>query len=306
MVLVSSGGGSQPTDLIVDVNSIKDESHRGLNSPQDGSRSINGTPTSTHSSLLAEGSNTGPIEFISTDGLKPAMYTTQIFTSMSNNCRSGSGTPSPIPYNDHNIQYTQSTMGSGPTGSGSAIYSTSSGRASSSGAFTVSADPYYREYFTTVASGAGAPEPIYSSQLRQGQIAYGEEVASGGATASFVERYVRQTQYHGKGVIAAAGLTVDLPSPDSGIGADAITPRDQNTLQQVSPRKNLSDLPNLDYWFIHKFSVLLIVQPFRFENCYVIIYVVHTHVLTHSLQFGCTGCFQGNCLLTSVFKIFSN
>ncbi|KAL1492605.1 hypothetical protein ABEB36_010842 [Hypothenemus hampei] len=230
VVLVSSGGGSQPTDLVVDVNSIKDENHRGLNSPQDGSRSINGTPTSTHSSLLADGSNTGPIEFISTDGLKPAMYTTQIFASMSNAGHSGSGTPSPTPYGDHNIQYTQSTMGGAPAGSSSAVYSTA--RPSSSSAFSVSTDPYYREYFTTVASGAGTPEPVYTSQLRQGQLAYGEEVASGGATASFVERYVRQAQYHGKGVIAAAGLTVDLPSPDSGIGADAITPRDQNTLQQ--------------------------------------------------------------------------
>ncbi|XP_019765337.1 protein grainyhead isoform X2 [Dendroctonus ponderosae] len=230
VVLVSSGG-NHPTDLVVDVNSIKDESHRGLNSPQDGSRSINGTPTSTHSSLLADGSNTGPIEFISTDGLKPAMYTTQIFASMNSAGHSGSGTPSPTPYSDH-IQYGQSTMGGGPVGSGSAIYSTSSGRPTSSGAFSVSADPYYREYFTTVASGGATPEPVYSSQLRQGQLSYGEEVASGGATASFVERYVRQAQYHGKGVIAAAGLTVDLPSPDSGIGADAITPRDQNTLQQ--------------------------------------------------------------------------
>ncbi|XP_017838202.1 protein grainyhead isoform X1 [Drosophila busckii] len=32
--------------------------------------------------------------------------------------------------------------------------------------------------------------------------------------------------------ITAAGLTVDLPSPDSGIGTDAITPRDQNHMQQ--------------------------------------------------------------------------
>lgn len=230
VVLVSSGGG-QPADLVVDVNSIKDESHRGLHSPQHGSRSINGTPTSTHSSLLADGSNTGPIEFISADGLKPAMYTTQIFASMSSAGHSGSGTPSPTPYSDHVTQYTQSSMGGGPVGSNATIYSTS-GRPSSSGAFSVSADPYYREYFTTVASGAGTPEPVYSSQIRQGQLAYGEEVASGGATASFVERYVRQAQYHGKGVIAAAGLTVDLPSPDSGIGADAITPRDQNTLQQ--------------------------------------------------------------------------
>lgn len=169
---------------------------------------------------------------------------------MSSAGHSGSGTPSPTPYSDHNIQYTQSTMGGGPVGSGAAIYSTSSGRPSSSGAFSVSADPYYREYFTTVASGAGTPEPVYSSQLRQGQLAYGEEVASGGATASFVERYVRQ-QYHGKGVIAAAGLTVDLPSPDSGIGADAITPRDQNTLQQVSPRNKPTRSSPTTLLFIH-------------------------------------------------------
>lgn len=222
---------SQPGDLVVDVNSIKDESHRGLHSPQHGSRSINGTPTSTHSSLLADGSSTGPIEFISADGLKPAMYTTQIFASMSNAPHSGSGTPSPIPYSDH-VQYTQSSMGGG---AGNAAVYSSTGRPSSSTAFSV-ADPYYREYFTTVASGGGTPEPVYSGQLRQSQLGY--EEASGGATASFVERYVRQS-YHGKGVIAAAtaaGLTVDLPSPDSGIGADAITPRDQNTLQQVSPR----------------------------------------------------------------------
>lgn len=225
-MLVSSGSG-QPGDLVVDVNSIKDESHRGLNSPQHGSRSINGTPTSTHSSLLADGPG-GPIEFIPSDGLKPAMYSTQIFAPMSNP-HSGSGTPSPIPYTDHVTQYSQSALGGG--------YATSAARPGSSGPFTVS-DPYYREYFTTVASGAGTPEPAYSGQLRQSQIGYGDEAAGGGATASFVERYVRQSSaYHGKGVIAAAtaaGLTVDLPSPDSGIGADAITPRDQNTMQQVS------------------------------------------------------------------------
>lgn len=267
-MLVSSGGGNHPTDLVVDVNSIKDESHRGLNSPQDGSRSINGTPTSTHSSLLADGSNTGPIEFISTDGLKPAMYTTQIFASMNSAGHSGSGTPSPTPYSDH-IQYGQSTMGGGPVGSGSAIYSTS-GRPTSSGAFSVSADPYYREYFTTVASGGATPEPVYSSQLRQGQLSYGEEVASGGATASFVERYVRQAQYHGKGVIAAAGLTVDLPSPDSGIGADAITPRDQNTLQQVSPRKNLH--PALPW------HLILSAYSQYFTSATIVEHLRHNHI----------------------------
>lgn len=147
------------------------------------------------------------------------MYTTQIFAP------SGSGTPSPTPYGD---QYGQSTVGGG--------YANST-RPASTAAF---ADHYYREYFTTVASGAATPEPVYSGQLRQSQLGYGEEAAGGGTGGSFVERYVRQSNaYHGKGVIAAAtaaGLTVDLPSPDSGIGADAITPRDQTTMQQVSNR----------------------------------------------------------------------
>ncbi|XP_065166555.1 protein grainyhead isoform X2 [Atheta coriaria] len=229
VVLVASGSHNSG-DLIVDVNSIKDEHNRGLNSPQHGSRSVNGTPTSTHSSLLADGSNNaGNIEFISTDGLKPAMYSTQIFTSMGNPHGGGSGTPSPIPYTtDHVGQYVQAGVGGG--------YATNVVRSGSATGFSVS-EPYYREYFTTVASGAGTPEPVYSTQLRQSQVAYGDEsTAGGGTTASFVERYVRQSSaYHGKGVIAAAtaaGLTVDLPSPDSGIGADAITPRDQNNMQQ--------------------------------------------------------------------------
>ncbi|XP_044741355.1 protein grainyhead isoform X2 [Chrysoperla carnea] len=243
----------QTGDLVVDVNShggatiIKDELHlRGLNSPQHGSRSINCTPTSTHSaaSLLADGStSTGPLELIA-DNLKSsnAMYTTQIFTSESGG---NSGTPSPIPYNDHVPQYTQNM----PAG----VYATASNvRPGSSTAFTV-ADPYYREYFTTITPGPGTPEPVYSTHGRhQLSFADGQDSVGGGvgtpggvaiatsvgsaATASFVERYVRQSSaYHTKGVIAAAtaaGLTVDLPSPDSGIGADAITPRDQNTIQQ--------------------------------------------------------------------------
>lgn len=243
----------QSGDLVVDVNNhggatiIKDELHlRGLNSPQHGSRSVNCTPTSTHStaSLLADGSqSTGPLELIA-DNLKPSnamYYTTQIFTSESGG---NSGTPSPIPYNDHVPQYTQNMPG-GVHASASNV------RPGSSTAFAV-ADPYYREYFTTITSGPGTPEPVYSTHGRHqlsydgqdnvgtigapGSVAIATSVGSA-ATASFVERYVRQSSaYHTKGVIAAAtaaGLTVDLPSPDSGIGADAITPRDQNAIQQV-------------------------------------------------------------------------
>jgi transcription factor CP2-like protein len=53
-----------------------------------------------------------------------------------------------------------------------------------------------------------------------------------------MERYVRSNVYHSnKTAVSAAtvaGLTVDLPSPDSGIGAEAVTPRDQTAIQQVS------------------------------------------------------------------------
>lgn len=233
--MVSSNG--QANDLVVDVNShgvIKEEVHvsRGLNSPQHSSRSINGTPTSSHSSLLADGSSTGPIELISADGLKPAMYTAQIFSSMPNH--SASESPSPIPYTDHVTQYTQSlSSSSGSYIAGSGVRSSTS--------FTIT-DPYYREYFTTVASGGGTPEPVYTTQLRQNQLGGYVDASPDNPTAvatSNFERYVRHSSaYHSKSVIAAAtaaGLTVDLPSPDSGIGADAITPRDQNTLQQVSP-----------------------------------------------------------------------
>lgn len=74
----------------------------------------------------------------------------------------------------------------------------------------------------------------YSSSLRQAATQYsgggGEPCgpAEGGAFP-ISERY-RQAPYKG---VLAGGLTVDLPSPDSGIGADAATPRDQNAIQQV-------------------------------------------------------------------------
>lgn len=53
----------------------------------------------------------------------------------------------------------------------------------------------------------------------------------------FVELFVRQSSaYLNKGAIAdaaAAALTVILPSPDSVIGADAITSGNQTAIQQV-------------------------------------------------------------------------
>lgn len=111
---------------------------------------------------------------------------------------------------------------------GSAGYvTTSAGRGSSAGF----SDPYYREYFSEQSAYGSSGS---AGQVRQAGSAYGES-PEGGAAAVLMDRYVRGGGYHSsKGVIAAAGLTVDLPSPDSGIGADAITPRDQTAIQQVS------------------------------------------------------------------------
>nr|XP_053639666.1 protein grainyhead-like [Cherax quadricarinatus] len=80
-------------------------------------------------------------------------------------------------------------------------------------------DNYYRDYYSP-------SEPQYS--VRQ-------EYPS--ADTGFVDRYLRPP-YKTNGV--SSTLTVDLPSPaDSGISADAITPRDQPVLAQMvclSPR----------------------------------------------------------------------
>lgn len=213
VVLVTPGG----EDLVVDVvnnNSIKDE----LGSPQHGGRSLNGTPTST-------GLNEGPVELIA-DPLKGNMsYSSQIFSPMTSAPHSGhSGTPSPIPYTEHG-QYTPAGQ---LTSAGYITTSASALRGSAGSAFTMS-DPYYREYFAGEQTYVRQQVPVYADSPESG---------SGGlssGSSAFVDRYGRQGGvYHSKGVIAAAGLTVDLPSPDSGIGADAVTPRDQTQIQQVS------------------------------------------------------------------------
>lgn len=253
VVLVAPGNNGQQQDqqqLVVDVvnnnnnqqtnnnnnngvvvGGVKEEYGGGHHSPQHNSRSINGTPSST-SSLITEMNPPPPaIELIATpDGLKP-MYGTHIFTAMSGQ-HGDSGTPSPNSY-EHQQYTTSSVLSGGGAGNPGSYITTSAGRAPF-------ADPYaYREYFGG-AGGASEPGP-YGAQLGGSRqtASYGSDasdpgaVSNAAATASFVERYVRQSSYHNKGVIAAAGLTVDLPSPDSGIGADAITPRDQNAIQQV-------------------------------------------------------------------------
>lgn len=106
-----------------------------------------------------------------------------------------------------------------PTSGGYAA--ASPGRTTGGGAY---AEPYYRDYF--------------SADYQRQYAADGADVATGVTTttaasaisSAFVERYVRQSAVYKTGNVA---LTVDLPSPDSGIGTDAITPRDQTTIQQV-------------------------------------------------------------------------
>ncbi|KAL4712651.1 hypothetical protein ACJJTC_007948 [Scirpophaga incertulas] len=78
-------------------------------------------------------------------------------------------------------------------------------------------EPYYRDYFVSDGYQQRAAPPYADA----------EPVP----VSAFGERYAAP-RYHSKSVIAAAGLTVDLPSPDSGIGADAVTPRDHSAVQQ--------------------------------------------------------------------------
>lgn len=97
-----------------------------------------------------------------------------------------------------------------------------------SGSSTFITEPYaYREYFdaqgyipsrTTIYSEAETPTTI-------------------GYEARYVTAHPKATSIYAKTVTSAAGLTVDLPSPDSGIGAESITPRDQTNIQQVIKRK---------------------------------------------------------------------
>lgn len=100
------------------------------------------------------------------------------------------------------------------------------------GGSTFIAEPYYREYFeqgyipsrTTIYSDSETPTTSYEGR--------------------FTTAHTKSGSIYAKTVTSAAGLTVDLPSPDSGIGADAITPRDQNNIQQVNQKKFY--IPNTD------------------------------------------------------------
>ncbi|XP_076057163.1 grainy head [Oratosquilla oratoria] len=94
-------------------------------------------------------------------------------------------------------------------------YATSSSPAvrGSPSVYTVATEYYPRDYYTTTDTQYGTVRQEYSA-----------------SDVAFVDRYLRPANAYKTTTVS--GLTVDLPSPDSGISADAITPRDQATITQ--------------------------------------------------------------------------
>lgn len=92
---------------------------------------------------------------------------------------------------------------------------------------TFIAEPYaYREYFDAQGYIPSRTTTIYSEAA--------ETPTTIGYEARYTTSHPKASSIYAKTVTSAAGLTVDLPSPDSGIGAESITPRDQNNIQQVN------------------------------------------------------------------------
>ncbi|XP_063703092.1 protein grainyhead isoform X2 [Culicoides brevitarsis] len=85
----------------------------------------------------------------------------------------------------------------------------------------VSEPTYYREYFDS-AQGYAPVRTIYGET----------NDSTTQPTTTYESRFTHKSGAIYTKTITQTGLTVDLPSPDSGIGADAITPRDQANLQQ--------------------------------------------------------------------------
>ncbi|GIX68131.1 hypothetical protein CEXT_452971 [Caerostris extrusa] len=86
--------------------------------------------------------------------------------------------------------------------------------AASNTTYAITTPDYYREYCTQNAE--------YTQAVRHLATTYPTETVD---NAAYVEKYIRQYKP------SPHGLTVDLPSPDSGIGETTVTPRD--TLHQI-------------------------------------------------------------------------
>lgn len=107
----------------------------------------------------------------------------------------------------------------------------------------VNGDPFYRDYF----GASGATEQTHQPYVQSVRYAAAAPGADGHEVATtFVERFIRQGGGYKQ---SSTGLTVDLPSPDSGIGTDAVTPRDQSVVQQVHQLIYSSPSSySLDHW----------------------------------------------------------
>ncbi|KAL1449252.1 hypothetical protein WDU94_000463 [Cyamophila willieti] len=239
-IVLVGGQGQQQDGLVIDVvnnnnNNIKDEF-----SPHN--RNGGTTPSSICSdhTLTSAPSGTHPhhMELINTDNIKH----TSLYSSMS-------GSP---PMSQYNIEYTTATSTAGQ-------FTPAALSNSSSQLRTLSAagdSQYYREYFNSTPSSDYA-----TNQLRPSGAYVGD------MESTLMERYVRSQQgagagptgaYHTKSVISASGLTVDLPSPDSGIGADTITPRDPTAIHQVGLDYRTSNPnPNLMIWHDSRLGEIL-------------------------------------------------
>ncbi|XP_037927042.1 protein grainyhead isoform X3 [Hermetia illucens] len=132
--------------------------------------------------------------------------TSSAATTAGSNVNAQSPSPGPYVTTDQYGMYTRLTTGTGST---------------------FISEPYYREYFAADGQGyAPATRTIYgdSDGPQSGTTYEGRFATTATHTKNGTPVYAK--------TVTAAGLTVDLPSPDSGIGADAITPRDQNNIQQ--------------------------------------------------------------------------
>lgn len=110
---------------------------------------------------------------------------------------------------------------------------------------TTAAPPQYQntqQPATSVYMVATPPEyrDYYPEQFRQtlAAVAANPAYTDTADAASFVDRYIRQAAYKG----GIHSLTVDLPSPDSGIGETTITPREAAGLPQVGEIFDYSEL----------------------------------------------------------------
>ncbi|KAF4520306.1 hypothetical protein B566_EDAN004366 [Ephemera danica] len=207
-------GRKAPSSTVVVV---KDEFRSDRESPEDGSTGLLlKTPLAMTTSAPSSASPT-------------AVYASQIFANLNAHTPVTSvGGSSPHHFSEH-VQYTT-------TGQQGYVGSSSPGSRGSSGGpsytLTSATDAYYRDYFAATESPYQLQRQTSAIQYTEG--ASGDTNTGAAASSAFVERYVRQSAAYKTATAGSVALTVDLPSPDSGIGTDAITPRDQTAIQQKS------------------------------------------------------------------------